>query len=134
MPVNFKEYGLFGNPYLGLKSVDPDEMPFYVIFHLSLHCLPNYLLAGIKNEKEYRIMLSNMFFSRALCKSFQYAKDKEIIIFYIVCFYTLRCIFSSSKIVNLFLFTLLRSNAGYFVFTILCGASLASNRPSLLII
>ena len=26
------------------NSADPDEMPCYVVFHLGLHCLPNYLL------------------------------------------------------------------------------------------
>ena len=34
-----------------VNSADPDEMPHYVAFHLGLHCLPKYLLAGIQNEK-----------------------------------------------------------------------------------
>ena len=25
------------------NSVDPDEMPHYVAFHLALHCLPKYI-------------------------------------------------------------------------------------------
>ena len=29
----------------------PDEMPHNVAFHLGLHYLPKYLLAGIQNEK-----------------------------------------------------------------------------------
>ena len=34
-----------------LNSADTDEMPPYAAFHLGLHCLPKYLLTGIKNEK-----------------------------------------------------------------------------------
>ena len=35
---------------LKANSVDPDEMPCYVAFQLSLHCLSNY--AGSKGFKE----------------------------------------------------------------------------------
>ena len=28
------------------KSVDTDEMPHFVAFHLGLHCLPKYLFRG----------------------------------------------------------------------------------------
>ena len=33
------------------NSADPDEMPSKVAFHLSLHCLPEYLFNHIQNEK-----------------------------------------------------------------------------------
>ena len=33
------------------NSADPDEMQFYVAFHMGLHCLPKNLLMGIQNEK-----------------------------------------------------------------------------------
>ena len=33
------------------NSADPDEMQPYTAFHLSLHCLPKYLLIGIQNGK-----------------------------------------------------------------------------------
>ena len=33
------------------NSVDPDEMPHYVAFHLGLHCLQKYLFRGFPNTK-----------------------------------------------------------------------------------
>ena len=35
------------------NSVDPDEMPPYVAFHLGLHCLPKCInmFTGIQNEE-----------------------------------------------------------------------------------
>ena len=33
------------------NSVDPDEMPHHVAFHLGIHCLSKYLLRGIQYTK-----------------------------------------------------------------------------------
>ena len=33
------------------NNADPDKMPPYVAFHLSLHYLPTYLFTGIDNER-----------------------------------------------------------------------------------
>ena len=35
------------------NSVDPDEMLYYVAFHLGLHCLQKYLLRGFLNTNVY---------------------------------------------------------------------------------
>ena len=32
------------------NTTDPVEMPHYAVFHLGLHCLTKYLLAGIQNK------------------------------------------------------------------------------------
>ena len=34
------------------NSVDPDEMPHYVAFHLGLPCLQTYLFRGFQNKKD----------------------------------------------------------------------------------
>ena len=34
--------------FLLANSVDPDEMPHYVAFHLGLHCLPRYAFRSHK--------------------------------------------------------------------------------------
>ena len=33
------------------NNADPDGMSHYATFHMGLHCLPKYLLAGISNEE-----------------------------------------------------------------------------------
>ena len=48
---NFDEYMSLKIVLILANNADPDEMPPYVAFHLGLHCLPKYLLTGIKNEK-----------------------------------------------------------------------------------
>ena len=54
--------------YLSLKIVfilankaDLDEMPPYVAFHLSLHCLSKYLFTGIENGKGFKNYLQLKF-------------------------------------------------------------------------
>ena len=37
--------------FIIVNSEDPDEMPHYVAFHLSLYCLPMCLFTDIQNEK-----------------------------------------------------------------------------------
>ena len=37
--------------YISANCADTDEILPYVAFHLGLHCLPEYLLTGIQNEK-----------------------------------------------------------------------------------
>ena len=41
------------NDLTSAKSVDPDEMPFYVTFHLGLHFLPKYPFRGFQSTKGY---------------------------------------------------------------------------------
>ena len=36
------------------NSADPDEMPHYAAFHLSLQCMSRYLFTGIQNEMRYK--------------------------------------------------------------------------------
>ena len=38
------------------NSVDPDEMPHCVAFHLDLHCLSKYRFRGLKYTKGYRML------------------------------------------------------------------------------
>ena len=35
------------------NSADPDEMPYYVAFHLGFHCLPKYLFRGFLSQLKY---------------------------------------------------------------------------------
>ena len=47
--------------FIFANSVDLDEMPHYVAFHLGLHCLPKYLFAGIQNEKVFYLKTINIY-------------------------------------------------------------------------
>ena len=42
---------------------DPDEMPYYVAFHLGLHCLPNYPLwvSGLQRFNSVNVILHPFF-------------------------------------------------------------------------
>ena len=40
------------------NSADPDEVPLYTVFHLGLHCLPNYCLPIPRMKKEMTTMLN----------------------------------------------------------------------------
>ena len=51
--LEFHNYGIFkfGKIIWTAKSVDPDEMQHYAVFHLGLYCLQKYSFRGIQNTK-----------------------------------------------------------------------------------
>ena len=48
----------FPKDFLSANSVDPDDMPPDMAFHLGLHCLPKYLFISIQNEKVHLYTLN----------------------------------------------------------------------------
>ena len=58
----FQNSNVFMSLKIGLilaNSVIPDEMPRCTAFYLFFHCLPNYLLTGIQNEKGLNNQISS---------------------------------------------------------------------------
>ena len=39
-----------------VNSVDPDEMPHYVAFHLDLFCLPTYIRLGVSGPQNVKLI------------------------------------------------------------------------------